>query len=80
MYKNNSHIINKQDFERMRNKYREESLGNIDIRTIYNGSTNELVCNKTLIQMSHTKTFKFTPTLSLLIPKNAFVGTNKDSE
>jgi hypothetical protein len=29
--------------------------------TIYNGPTNELVCNKTLIQMSHTKTFKITP-------------------
>jgi hypothetical protein len=30
--------------------------------TIYNGPTNALVCNKTLIQMSHTKTFKITPT------------------
>jgi predicted O-linked N-acetylglucosamine transferase (SPINDLY family) len=30
--------------------------------TIYNGPTNALVCNKTLIQMSHTKTFKVTPT------------------
>jgi hypothetical protein len=30
--------------------------------TIYNGSTNALVCNKTLIQMSHIKTFKITPT------------------
>jgi hypothetical protein len=29
--------------------------------TIYNGPTNELVCNKTLIQMSHTKTLKITP-------------------
>jgi hypothetical protein len=29
---------------------------------IYNGPTNALVCNKTLIQMSHTKTFKITPT------------------
>jgi predicted O-linked N-acetylglucosamine transferase (SPINDLY family) len=27
-----------------------------------NGPTNALVCNKTLIQMSHTKTFKITPT------------------
>jgi hypothetical protein len=26
------------------------------------GSTNALVCNKTLIKMSHTKTFKITPT------------------
>jgi hypothetical protein len=26
--------------------------------TIYNGPTNALVCNKTLIQMSHTKTLK----------------------
>jgi hypothetical protein len=30
--------------------------------TIYNGPTNTLVCNKTLIQMSHTKTLKTTPT------------------
>jgi hypothetical protein len=27
-----------------------------------NGPTNELVCNKTLIQMSHIKTLKITPT------------------
>jgi hypothetical protein len=30
--------------------------------TIYNGLTNALVCIKTLIQMSHAKTFKITPT------------------
>jgi hypothetical protein len=30
--------------------------------TIYNGPTNALVCNKTLIQMSHNKTLKITPT------------------
>jgi hypothetical protein len=30
--------------------------------TIYNGPTNGLVCNKTLIQMSHTKTLKITQT------------------
>jgi hypothetical protein len=30
--------------------------------TIYNGPTNALFCNKTLIQMSHTKTLKITPT------------------
>jgi hypothetical protein len=30
--------------------------------TIYNGPTNALVCNKTLVQMSHTKTLKITPT------------------
>jgi hypothetical protein len=30
--------------------------------TICNGPTNALVCNKTLIQMSHTKTLKITPT------------------
>jgi hypothetical protein len=30
--------------------------------TIYNGPTNALVCIKTLIQMSQTKTFKITPT------------------
>jgi hypothetical protein len=29
---------------------------------IYNGPTNALVCNKTLIQMSYTKTLKITPT------------------
>jgi hypothetical protein len=29
---------------------------------IYNGPTNALFCIKTLIQMSHTKTFKITPT------------------
>jgi hypothetical protein len=29
---------------------------------IYNGPTNALFCNKTLIQMSHTKTFKISPT------------------
>jgi hypothetical protein len=28
---------------------------------IFNDPTNALVCNKTLIQMSHTKTFKITP-------------------
>jgi hypothetical protein len=27
-----------------------------------NGPTNALVCNKTLIQMSHIKTLKITPT------------------
>jgi hypothetical protein len=27
-----------------------------------NGTTNALVCNKTLIQMSHVKTLKITPT------------------
>jgi hypothetical protein len=30
--------------------------------SIYNGPTNAVVCNKTLIQMSHTKTLKITPT------------------
>jgi hypothetical protein len=30
--------------------------------TIYNGPNNALVCNKTLIQMSHIKTLKITPT------------------
>jgi hypothetical protein len=30
--------------------------------TIYKDQTNALVCIKTLIQMSHTKTFKITPT------------------
>jgi hypothetical protein len=28
----------------------------------YSGPTNALVCNKTLIQMSHTKTLKITST------------------
>jgi hypothetical protein len=31
-------------------------------KLIYNGPTNALVCNKALIQMSHTKTLKITPT------------------
>jgi hypothetical protein len=35
---------------------------NRHITTIYNGPTNALVCNKTLIQMPHTKTYKITPT------------------
>jgi hypothetical protein len=30
--------------------------------TIYNGPANALVCNKTVIQMSHIKTLKITPT------------------
>jgi hypothetical protein len=30
--------------------------------TINNGPTNALVCIKTLIQMSHTETFKISPT------------------
>jgi hypothetical protein len=32
------------------------------LHIIYNGPTNALVCNKTLIQMSHTKTSKITLT------------------
>jgi hypothetical protein len=31
---------------------------------MWNGPTNALVCNKTLIKMSHIKTFKITPTCS----------------
>jgi hypothetical protein len=31
-------------------------------KIIYNGPTNAIVCNKTLIQMSRTKTLKITPT------------------
>jgi hypothetical protein len=34
----------------------------ISIHYISNGPTNALVCNKTLIQMLHTKTLKITPT------------------
>jgi hypothetical protein len=30
--------------------------------TLYNGPTNALACNKTLIQLSHTKALKITPT------------------
>jgi hypothetical protein len=41
---------------------RDTDLGKVVISAIYNGPTNALVCNKTLIQMSHTKTFKITPT------------------
>jgi hypothetical protein len=44
---------------RWRTKATEFSLVFVDI---YNGPTNALVCNKTLIQMSNTKTFKITPT------------------
>jgi hypothetical protein len=29
--------------------------------TIYNGPTNALVCNKTVIEMSHIKTLQITP-------------------
>jgi hypothetical protein len=36
-------------------------LSNI-LWSIYNGPTNSLVCIKTLIQMSHTKTFEIAPT------------------
>jgi hypothetical protein len=36
---------------------------NLLLTTIYNGPTNALVCNKTLIQMSHTKTLKITPNM-----------------
>jgi hypothetical protein len=38
--------------------------GHMNVRryTICNGPTNALVCNKTLIQMSHIKTLKITPT------------------
>jgi hypothetical protein len=35
---------------------------NISKASMYNGPTNALVRNKTLIQMSHTKTLKITPT------------------
>jgi hypothetical protein len=49
--------------------------------TIYNGPTNAFVCNKALIQMSHTKTLKITPTyryISLIVHHdiNQFVITN----
>jgi hypothetical protein len=47
-----------------------------------NGPTNALVCNKKLIQMSHIKTFKITPTcfdhqliiISVLLQTSALVG------
>jgi hypothetical protein len=39
-----------------------KNITNVNCYTIYNGPTNALVCNKTLIQMSHTKTLKITPT------------------
>jgi hypothetical protein len=35
---------------------------NLVFVTIYNGPTNALVCNETLIQMTHTKRLKITPT------------------
>jgi hypothetical protein len=34
----------------------------VGLLSIYNNPTNALVCNKTLIQMSHIKKFKTTPT------------------
>jgi hypothetical protein len=41
----------------------QSMAGNIRLHSsIYNGPTKALVCIKTLIQMSHTKTFKITPT------------------
>jgi hypothetical protein len=33
----------------------------LPLYSIDNGPTNALACNKTLIQMSHTKTLKITP-------------------
>jgi hypothetical protein len=42
---------------------------------IYNGPTNALVCNKTLIQMSHFKILKITPTcfdLQMIIIRELF--------
>jgi hypothetical protein len=33
-----------------------------NMRFMFNGPTSALVCNKTLIQMSHIKTLKITPT------------------
>jgi hypothetical protein len=35
---------------------------NKEVLTIYNGPTKALVCDKTLIKMSHIKTLKITPT------------------
>jgi hypothetical protein len=35
----------------------ELGIPQIQVSSIHNGPTNALVCNKTLIQMSHTKTF-----------------------
>jgi hypothetical protein len=34
--------------------------------SMYNGPTNELVCNKTLIQMSHIKTLKTLQHVSII--------------
>jgi hypothetical protein len=58
------------DFVYLEGKKEEQNLNDVSISlfhpafhfTIYNGPTNAFVCNKTLIQMSHTKTFKITPT------------------
>jgi hypothetical protein len=43
--------------------------------TIHNGPTNALVCNKTLVQMSHIKTLKITPTCfdHLIIIRELFI-------
>jgi hypothetical protein len=43
-------------------RFRSKSSLETSIRyTIYNGPNNALVCIKTLIQISHTETFKITP-------------------
>jgi hypothetical protein len=43
-------------------KQSDSWLVGTDYLIIYNGPTNALACNKTLIQMSHIKTLKITPT------------------
>jgi hypothetical protein len=43
---------------------------NLTLDPVCNAPTNALVCIKTLIKMSHTKTFKITLT-SLYVPTNA---------
>jgi hypothetical protein len=41
---------------------KSNEIVNIMQWSIYNGPTNALVCIKTLVQMSHTKTSKIAPT------------------
>jgi hypothetical protein len=56
----------------------ETALVNAVLNTICNGPTNALVCNKTLIQISHIKTLKITPTCfdhQLIIVRELFDPT-----
>jgi hypothetical protein len=51
--------INVPALQNLKSQQQKKTFKNI----IYSGPTNALVCNKTLIRMSHTKTLKITPTM-----------------